>query len=62
MCSSDLLRAGYDFGGALSNLQLNVGVKNLFNRAFYTRSYDDNNKGLYLGQPRTVYVQASVKF
>ena len=56
------LRAGYDFGGALSNLQLNVGVKNLFNRSFYTRSYDDNNKGLYLGQPRTVYVQASVKF
>ena len=39
-----------------------MGVKNLFNRSFYTRSYDDNNKGLYLGQPRTVYVQASVKF
>ncbi|WP_288922563.1 TonB-dependent Fe(3+) dicitrate receptor FecA [uncultured Ottowia sp.] len=56
------LRAGYDFGGTMSNLSLNMGVKNIFNRTFYTRSHDDSNTGLYLGQPRTVYVQASVKF
>ena len=56
------LRAGYDFGGTMSNLSLNMGVKNIFNRTFYTRSHDDSNTGLYLGQPRTIYVQASVKF
>ena len=56
------LRAGYDFGSAASGLKLNVGVKNLFNRKFYSRSFDDNNQGLYLGMPRTFYVQATLKF
>lgn len=37
-------------------------MKNLFDRRYYTRSLDDNNKGLYVGQPRTLYVQASVGF
>ena len=56
------LRGSYDFGPELAGLKLGAGIKNLFNRAFYTRSYDDNNKGKYLGLPRTVYVQATVKF
>ena len=55
-------RAGYDFGPQLSNLKVAVGVKNLFNREYYTRSYDDNNKGKYVGEPRTLYVQTSVEF
>ncbi len=56
------LRGSYDFGPELAGLKLGAGIKNLFNREFYTRSYDDNNKGKYLGLPRTVYVQATVKF
>lgn len=55
-------RAGYDFGAQLSNLKVAVGVKNLFNREYYTRSFDDNNKGKYVGEPRTLYVQTSVAF
>lgn len=55
-------RAGYDFGPQLSNLKVAVGVKNLFNREYFTRSYDDNNKGKYVGEPRTLYVQTSVEF
>ncbi|WP_419213154.1 hypothetical protein, partial [Pseudomonas syringae] len=27
-----------------------------------TRSFDDNNRGKYVGEPRTVYVQTSVAF
>lgn len=56
------LRAAYDFGPAWSHLKLSLGVKNIGDRRVYTRSYDDNNRGLYLGQPRTVYVQASARF
>ena len=55
-------RGGYDFGPKLSNLKVAVGVKNLFNREYYTRSFDDNNKGKYVGEPRTLYVQTSVEF
>ena len=38
-----------------------MGVKNLFDQQYYTRS-SDNNAGLYLGEPRTFFVQASVGF
>lgn len=55
------LRTGYDFGPALNQLKLAVGVKNLFDRQTFTRSVD-NNGGKYVGQPRTVYLQASVAF
>ncbi|WP_420793785.1 TonB-dependent siderophore receptor [Pseudomonas fontis] len=54
-------RGGYDFGKELSNLKVGVGVKNIFDKQYYTRS-SDNNSGIYLGEPRTVYVQASVGF
>lgn len=56
------VRAGYDFGPQMSHLKLAVGVKNIFDHDYFTRSYDDNNKGIYLGQPRTLYLQGSVKF
>ena len=55
-------RLAYDFGHQLSDLNVAVGVKNIFNHEYYTRSFDDNNKGKYVGEPRTVYVQTSVAF
>ena len=55
-------RAAYDFGPQLSDLNVAVGVKNIFNKQYYTRSFDDNNKGKYVGEPRTVYVQTSIAF
>ena len=55
------LRTEYAFGKAFSNLRLGVGVKNVFDRRYFTRS-TDNNGGLYVGQPRTYYVQANVDF
>ncbi|MGP6458733.1 TonB-dependent Fe(3+) dicitrate receptor FecA [Pseudomonas parakoreensis] len=55
-------RASYDFGPQLSDLNVAVGVKNIFNTQYFTRSFDDNNKGKYVGEPRTVYVQTSLAF
>lgn len=55
-------RAAYDFGPQLSDLNVAVGVKNIFNHEYFTRSFDDNNRGKYVGEPRTVYVQTSVAF
>lgn len=55
-------RAGYDFGPQLSDLNVAVGVKNIFNHQYFTRSFDDNNKGKYVGEPRTIYLQTSVAF
>ena len=54
-------RVGYDFGPEASNLKVGAGIKNLFNQEYYTRS-SDNNSGIYLGEPRTFFVQASVGF
>ncbi|WP_137818437.1 TonB-dependent siderophore receptor [Pseudomonas sp. 2FG] len=54
-------RGEYAFGPQLANLKVAAGVKNLFNREYYTRS-TDNNLGKYLGQPRTLYLQTSVSF
>lgn len=55
-------RVAYDFGPEMAGLNLAFGVKNIFDHDYYTRSYEDNNKGLYAGQPRTLYMQGSVKF
>ncbi|MGO4152927.1 hypothetical protein AB4061_08045 [Cupriavidus sp. YAF13] len=55
------LRLGYDFGKAAQNLKIAVGVKNLFDRRYFTRS-TDNNAGKYVGMPRTFYVQASLAY
>ena len=55
-------RAAYDFGPQLSDLNVAVGVKNIFNTQYFTRSFDDNNRGKYVGEPRTLYVQTSMAF
>ncbi|AWK43981.1 TonB-dependent Fe(3+) dicitrate receptor FecA [Photorhabdus laumondii] len=55
-------RVAYDFGPQMANLSVAFGVKNIFDHEYYTRSYDDNNKGIYAGQPRTFYMQGSLKF
>ncbi|BBV76969.1 transporter [Raoultella planticola] len=55
-------RVAYDFGPQMANLNLAFGVKNIFDHAYYTRSYDDNNKGIYAGQPRTLYLQGAMTF
>jgi Fe(3+) dicitrate transport protein len=55
------VRGGYDFGAQLSNLKLGAGVKNIFDKQYFTRS-SDNNSGMYVGAPRTFFVQASVGF
>lgn len=55
------LRLGHDFGKAAQNLKIAVGVKNLFDRRYFTRS-TDNNAGKYVGMPRTFYVQASLAY
>ncbi|MCR3832728.1 TonB-dependent receptor, partial [Pseudomonas aeruginosa] len=48
-------------GPQASNLKLGLGVKNLFDKQYFTRS-SDNNSGIYVGQPRTLFMQASVGF
>ncbi|KHP05454.1 transporter [Salmonella enterica subsp. enterica serovar Havana] len=55
-------RVAYDFGPQMADLNISFGVKNIFNQAYFTRSYRDNNKGIYAGQPRTLYMQGSLKF
>ncbi|TWR90130.1 TonB-dependent Fe(3+) dicitrate receptor FecA [Pseudomonas saxonica] len=55
-------RVAYDFGPKLADLNVAFGVKNILNHEYYTRSFDDNNKGKYVGEPRTLYVQTSVAF
>lgn len=47
----------YDFGPQMADLNLAFGVKNIFDQDYFIRSYDDNNKGIYAGQPRTLYMQ-----
>ena len=46
----------------MNNLRLTVGVKNVFDRRYFTRSTDNNGGGKYVGMPRTVYLQASLPF
>jgi len=54
-------RGEYNFGREWSNLKVGAGIKNLFDQRYFTRS-TDNNYGMYVGTPRTYYVQASVDF
>ncbi|BCL74853.1 hypothetical protein JHS3_05890 [Jeongeupia sp. HS-3] len=52
------VRGEYAFGPQFYNMKLAAGIKNLFDREYYTRS-TDNNYGKYVGQPRTYFMQAS---
>ena len=54
------LRTSYQASKELNNLRLTVGVKNVFDRRYFTRSTDNNGGGKYVGMPRTVYLQASL--
>jgi Fe(3+) dicitrate transport protein len=54
-------RVAHDFGPELSHLSIGAGMRNIFDRRYYTRSYDDNNSGKYVEEPRTIYVQLSAK-
>ena len=56
------LRTSYQGGKELNNLRLTVGVKNVLDRRYFTRSTDNNGGGKYVGMPRTVYLQASLPF
>lgn len=46
---------------ASGKFKLGFGVKNLFDKRYYTRS-TDNNGGKFVGQPQTFYVNASAAF
>ncbi|MCW3478551.1 TonB-dependent receptor [Neisseriaceae bacterium JH1-16] len=45
----------------MQNLRLAAGVKNVFNHEYFTRS-PDNNSGMYVGMPRTFFVQGGMDF
>ncbi|WP_159914898.1 TonB-dependent siderophore receptor [Pantoea sp. 18069] len=56
------LRASYQGGKDLHNLRLTVGMKNVLDRRYFTRSTDSNGGGKYVGMPRTLYVQGTIAF
>lgn len=56
------VRASYDFANsALDGLKVGFGIKNLFDREYYTRSSDQVG-GIYAGTPQTYYLQTSFNF
>ncbi len=59
--STFAVRTGYDFGKDFYGLKVAGGVKNVFDKEYFTRSSDATG-GKYAGQPRTFYLQTSVDF
>ena len=59
--STFAIRAGYDFKSQLKGLKLAGGIKNVFDKQYYTRSTDSTG-GKYVGQPRTFFLQTSYDF
>lgn len=59
--STFAVRTGYDFGKDFYGLKVAGGIKNVFDKEYYTRS-SDSTGGKYVGQPRTFYLQTSVDF
>ncbi|MEP7454185.1 TonB-dependent siderophore receptor [Phyllobacterium sp. SB3] len=55
------LRAAYQPKDAKFAPKFAVGVKNLFDKEYFTRA-TDNNGGKFVGQPRTYFVNASITF
>jgi Fe(3+) dicitrate transport protein len=42
--------------------RVSLGVKNLFDKAYFTRASIENNGGIYAGAPRSVYLELSSSF
>ena len=59
--STFAVRAGYDFSQQLNGLKVAAGIKNVFDKQYYTRSTDGTG-GKYVGQPRTFFLQTSFDF
>ncbi len=59
--STFAVRAGYDFSQQLNGLKVAAGIKNVFDKQYYTRSTDSTG-GKYVGQPRTFFLQTSFDF
>ncbi|KAF1014326.1 MAG: Fe(3+) dicitrate transport protein FecA [Acinetobacter bereziniae] len=59
--STFAVRTGYDFGQDFYGVKIAGGIKNLFDREYFTRS-SDSTGGKYVGQPRTFYLQTSIDF
>ncbi|MBP1886389.1 TonB-dependent receptor family protein [Sinorhizobium mexicanum] len=55
------LRVAYQPEDNKNAPKLAFGVKNLFDKQYFTRS-TDNNGGKFVGQPRTFFVNASIAF
>lgn len=59
--STFAVRTAYDFSNQLKGLKIAGGVKNVFDKQYYTRS-SDSTGGKYVGQPRTFFLQTSYDF
>lgn len=59
--STFAVRTAYDFGEQFQVLKIAGGVKNVFDKQYFTRSTDSTG-GKYVGQPRTFYLQTSFDF
>ncbi|MEG0349024.1 MAG: TonB-dependent siderophore receptor [Acinetobacter sp.] len=59
--STFAVRTAYDFGEQFHGLKIAGGVKNIFDKQYFTRSTDSTG-GKYVGQPRTFYLQTSFDF
>ncbi len=59
--STFAVRTGYDFGGSLQGVRVAAGIKNVFDKQYFTRSSDATG-GKYIGQPRTFFLQTSFDF
>lgn len=55
------MRVAYDFSQQVKGLKAAVGVKNIFDQNYFTRSSDANG-GKFEGQPRTIFIQTSFDF
>lgn len=55
------LRTSYDLSSQVKGLKIAGGIKNVFDKQYFTRSTDSTG-GKYVGQPRTFYLQTSFDF
>ena len=60
--STFAVRTAYDFGEQFYGLKIGSGIKNVFDKQYFTRSTDTATAGKYVGQPRTFYLQTSFDF